>query len=115
MQASLYPSESRIDTWPMLYTPPGGGRYTGKLTITNERLLYDTKYQEAPQGQMPGQQAATWDDGCLVIIKTDIVNVAVVRTILAKEAILTLTDGSMHTFNYGSFNIDKVVEAIKSR
>ena len=32
-----------------------------------------------------------------------------------KKAILTLTDGTKHTFNYGALNIDKVVVAINSR
>jgi len=37
---TLRPGETAIDTWTLIYTPPGGGKYDGKLTVTNQRLLY---------------------------------------------------------------------------
>ena len=46
----LLPEENVIDTWTLLYTPPGGGKYNGKLTITNKRLLYDAKYDVSVRG-----------------------------------------------------------------
>ena len=41
MNITLQPGETKIDTWTLLYLPPNGGKYNGKLTITNQRLLYD--------------------------------------------------------------------------
>ncbi|HMJ46374.1 MAG TPA: hypothetical protein VK498_03550 [Ferruginibacter sp.] len=112
----LQPSEIKIDTWTILYIPPGGQIYNGKLTITNERLLYNAKQVKSSNDLMPERLLAKWGiEGCLEINKADITAVDVEKSFLAKKAILTLSDGSIHTFNYGVLNIDKVVEAIKSR
>jgi len=111
---TLLPDESVIDTWTLLYIPPGGGKYNGKLTITNKRLLYDAKYDVSAKGLLSEALFAKWgSEGYLEISKADITDVQVEKSFLAKKAILTLSDGSKHTFNYGAMNIDKVVAAIK--
>lgn len=47
---ALQADEQVIDTWTLIYTPPGGGKYNGKLTVTNKRLLYDAKYDVSAKG-----------------------------------------------------------------
>ncbi len=113
---TLHPDEQVIDTWTLIYTPPGGGKYNGKLTVTNKRLLYDAKYDVSAKGFLSEAMFIKWgSEGYLEISKTDISDVQVEKSFLAKKAILTLTDGSKHTFNYGALNIDKVVAAINTR
>jgi hypothetical protein len=113
---NLLPDEQVIDTWTLLYIPPGGGKYNGKLTITNKRLLYDAKYDVSAKGLLSEAMFIKWgSEGYLEINKKDITDVQVEKSFLAKKAILTLADGSKHTFNYGAMNIDKVVAAINSR
>lgn len=113
---SLLPDEQIIDTWTLLYVPPGGGKYNGKLTITNKRLLYDAKYDVSAKGLLSEAMFIKWgSEGYLEIDKSAITDVQVEKSFLAKKAILTLTDGTKHTFNYGAMNIDKVVAAINSR
>ena len=113
---SLLPDEQIIDTWTLLYVPPGGGKYNGKLTITNKRLLYDAKYDVSAKGLLSEAMFIKWgSEGYLEIDKSAITDVQVEKSFLAKKAILTLTDGTKHTFNYGAMNIDKVVTAINSR
>ena len=112
----LLPEETVIDTWTLLYTPPGGGKYNGKLTITNKRLLYDAKYDVSAKGLLSEALFIKWgSEGYLEINKADITDVQVEKNFLAKKAILTLTDGSKHIFNYGAMNIDKVVTAINAK
>ena len=112
----LSPDEQAIDTWTLLYIPPGGGKYNGKLTITNKRLLYDAKYDVSARGLLSEALFVKWgSEGYLEINKADVTDVQVEKNFLAKKAILTLSDGSKHTFNYGALNIDKVVTAINSR
>ena len=113
---SLLPDEQIIDTWTLLYIPPGGGKYNGKLTITNSRLLYDAKYDVSAKGLLSEALFVKWgSEGYLEINKADITDVQVEKSFLEKKAILTLTDGSKHIFNYGAMNIDKVVVAINAR
>jgi hypothetical protein len=112
---TLAPGEKAIDTWTLLYIPPGGGKYNGKLTITNKRLLYDAKYDVSAKGLLSEALFIKWgSEGYLEINKSEIAGIQVEKSFLAKKAILTLSDGSKHTFNYGALNIDKVVEAMKS-
>ncbi len=111
----MLPSESAINTWSILYVPPGGGKYNGKLTITNKRLLYDTRFDESARGLLPDEMYAKWGkDGYVEIFKSDIKAVKVEKSVLVKKAIITLADGTRHTFNYGVLNIDKVVAAIEN-
>ena len=50
MEIVLQPGEVKIDTWTLFYLPPGGGKYNGKLTVTNRRLLYDAKFDASLMG-----------------------------------------------------------------
>ncbi len=115
MKIELQPGETKIDTWTIMYSPPGGGKFNGKLTITNKRLLYDAKYDVSAKGLLSEAMFIKWgSEGFLEINKQDIVNVETEKSFLAKKAILALRDGSRHTFNYGALNIDKVVAAINA-
>ncbi|MEO6251849.1 MAG: hypothetical protein ABIO79_00975 [Ferruginibacter sp.] len=115
MKIELQPNETKIDTWAILYIPPNGGKYNGKLTITNKRLLYDAKYDVSTKGLLSEAMYMKWgSEGFLEINKADIKDVQVEKSFLAKKAIVTLHDDSKHVFNYGALNVDKVAEAIKS-
>lgn len=116
MNITLQPGETKIDTWTLFYLPPNGGKYNGKLTVTNLRLLYDAKYDASLKGVISEAIFIKWgSEGYLEIEKKDIQNVEVQKKLLSKKCILTLTDGSTHTFDYGALNIDKVAEAIQAR
>lgn len=113
MTLLLEPGEIKNDTWAIQYISPVGHRYNGKLTITNRRLLYNAKFDE--QVNASAANVFLQQDGkenSLVIIKSDIKELKVEKNMLSKKAIVILTDGSRHTFNYGSLNIDRLVDAI---
>src|SRR6188474_2569504 len=115
MKFQLQQDENAIDTWTIMYQPPGGGKYNGKLTVTNKRLLYDAKYDVSAKGLLSEALFIKWgSEGFLEIKKNEISNVDVEKSFFSKKAILTLVDGSKHIFNYGALNIDKVVEAIQT-
>jgi len=111
MNISLEPDEAVIDTWTLFYVPPQGGKYNGKLTVTNKRLLYDAKFDASLIGVL-GHRAA---EGGLQISKDEIRDVEVKKSLFSKKAIVTLVDGSQHVFDYGAMNIDKCAEAIQAR
>lgn len=111
MDISLQPGETVIDTWTLFYVPPNGGKYNGKLTVTNQRLLYDAKFDASVIGILGNRAAA----GYLEIAKDDIKDVEVKKSFFSKKAIVTLIDSSQHVFDYGAMNIDKCAEAIQAR
>ena len=116
MKIELQPGEQKIDTWTIMYQPPGGGKYNGKLTVTNNRLLYDAKYDVSARGLLSEALFIKWgSEGFLEIGKAEIKEVAVEKSFLSKKVILTLNDDSQHIFNYGALNVDKLADAIKSK
>lgn len=116
MNVTLQPGETKIDTWTLLYLPPNGGKYNGKLTVTNRRLLYDAIFDVSFKGLVAEAVTIKWgSEGYLEIDKADIRGVDVQKKLLSKRCTLTLSDGSKHAFDYGAMNIDKVVAAIEVR
>ena len=116
MNITLQPGETKIDTWTILYVPPKGGKFNGKLTVTSKRLLYDAKFDVSAKGILEEFVFVKWgSEGYLEINKEDIQNVEVKKSFLSKKCIITLKDGSIHTFDYGALNIDKCVAAIVSK
>lgn len=110
----LEEGENLINTWTLLYSPPKGGKYNGKLVITNKRLLYDAQFDVSSSGIV---DELLWfkrgSEAYISIPKNRIKHVKVEKSFFAKKAILTLDDDSKHTFNYGMLNIDPVVKAIE--
>ena len=117
MALDLNAGEKVLGKLTIFYIPPGGrGKYNGKLTVTDQRLLYDAKYDFSVLGlHEPGIYGIVDTEGGLQINKNDIATVDVEKRLLSKKAILTLSDGSKHTFDYGALPIDKCVAAIQAR
>jgi hypothetical protein len=116
MNITLQPGEQKIDSWTILYEPPKGGKFNGKLLVTSKRLLYDAKFDYSAKGILEEFALIKWgSEGFLEINKEDISSVETSKSFLAKKCIVTLKDGSRHTFNYGALNIDKCAAAIQSK
>lgn len=114
MKVEMLAGEAKIDTWSILYNSPGGGKFNGKLTVTNKRLLYDAKFDVSARGLLSEAMFIRWgSEGFLEIRKQDIVKVTTDKSFFSKKVILSLTDGSKHIFNYGVLNVDKLVAAIE--
>lgn len=108
--------ETAIDTWTLLYIPPSGGKYNGKLKITNQRLLYDAQFDVSAAGMLNEALFVKWgSEGLVIIPKARITKVEPQKSFFAKKVALTLDDGSVHTFSYGMMNIDPVIAAIQKR
>ena len=111
MAVQLRNGETEIDTWTLFYIPPGGSKVNGKLTVTDQRLIYDAKFDASVLGVL-GHHAV---EGILSIEKSAISGIDVQRKLFSKKATVTLNDGSQHVFDYGAMNIDKCVAAMEAR
>lgn len=111
---SSQPDEQEVDHWFLIYLPTGGGRYGGRLTVTNKRLLYDVGFSGRVFGRLEGR---------LEINKEDVKNVQVEKTNWSRKCMITLADGSLHTFDsvriFGKphllGDIDEIAAAIQGR
>jgi hypothetical protein len=110
---SLEEGEQELGSWTINYLPPGGGRYTGKLLVTDRRLLFDAKFDTSIGGVIDQLMNQYGDNGILSIPKADISAVKKKSGLLKKQAIVTLTDGQEHVFDYGALSVDKVIAALQ--
>lgn len=110
----LEPGETKIDTWTVIYQSPNGGKFNGKLLITDKKLYYDARFDVSTVGLL-GEAlfVKSGSEDYLAIPKTRIANIETKKSFLKKRVILTLDNGQIHIFDYGMLNIDKIVDAIK--
>lgn len=115
MNITLHPGEQQLGTWTLFYLPPDGGKYNGTLVVTDQRLLYDAKFDATFRGIVAEAVFVKWgSEGFLEIPKPAIAAVDVEKRLLSKRCVVTLRDGSRHTFDYGALNVDKVAAAVRT-
>ena len=109
---SLEPGEKIIDTWPLFYSPHGGGIFEVRCTVTDKRLLFGGQGMRMTADLTGLVDLTTSNRDWLVIPKNRIRQIETKRSYLEKRVILTLDNGHRHEFSYGALNIDRLVEAI---
>jgi hypothetical protein len=106
--------EELIDSWTINYRPPSGGFYNGKLYVTNNRVLFDARFEISAKGIVLEAYAINIGSYMYVAIpKSDIKEVEEKSSFFKKQAILTLANGEKHVFDYGMLSVKKVIQAIK--
>ena len=109
----LQPGEEMIDTWALQYSPPGGGCFDGRCTVTTRRIMYSSDLGQEIKLMLaefmnPLQDSREY----LVIPKARITGMETIKTYREKKVILTLDNGQRHEFSYGALNIDRLVAAM---
>jgi hypothetical protein len=114
-QFEMLPDEKEIGHWTLNYIPASGGRFTGPLTVTNQRLLFDAQFNTSAPGALRELMVfkGTW--GYIAIPKSRIAKVDVSSSLLKKKVVVTLDNGETHTFDYGMLSVEKLAEAVKAR
>jgi hypothetical protein len=109
----LQQNERLIDIWKLLYRAPDGNRYTGKLTVTSRRLVYDAEIDVSVKDKIDEALFIKWGSENFVVIPRERIRaMEVSKKFFSKKVILTLDNGSKHTFDHGMLDIDPVARAI---
>ncbi len=109
MKVELAPNEITIDTWAINYIAPDSKTSMGKLTITNQRLVF------LPQHDPRSFSLSIYNkNGLIVLEKSNIKDITAQKSLLAKKVVITMADGSVHVFNYGIMNIDRILAAVQA-
>ena len=111
----LESGESKLGSWTLNYKPPGGGRYTGKLVVTNARVLFDAQFDTSMTGAFKELLIMSGSHGYLSIPKSSIQSTDVKSSFFKKTVTVTLGDNTAHTFDYGMLSVKKVAAAIQAR
>ncbi len=112
LEIELQPGEVELGKWTLNFLPQGGGRYTGPLVVTNQRVVFLAKFSTSLLGAIRELIVYKGDWGTLSIPKEKIRKVDIAGGLLKKKVVLTLADGSVHTLDYGMLNVDKIAEAV---
>ncbi|MBN8865083.1 MAG: hypothetical protein J0H92_17040 [Sphingobacteriales bacterium] len=109
MKVELAPNETTIDTWALNYTAPDSKTSMGKLTVTNKRLVF------LPQHDAGSFSLSVYNkNGAIILEKSAIKDITAQKSLLSKKVVITMSDGSVHAFNYGIMNIDRILAAVQA-
>jgi hypothetical protein len=117
----LEPGEQELGHWTIHYLPPTGGKYAGKLLVTDRRVLYEP----LKAGPFPRQDLSAkglvgsltvrtvvgqnhWDGASLSIPRAEVQAVEKRRTRGMKQVVVTLADGQEFVFDNGLMSVDKL-------
>ena len=121
----LAEGEIEMSRWTIMYLPKTGGKWAGKLVVTNHRVIFDpldSKVDYSAAGiaaaAMTGSLIADelknyWDAGTLSIPRTEVKTVSK-QGRLTKQVVMTLADGQEHVFDYGLLSVNKLMSLLQS-
>ena len=119
-----------LGEWAINYLPEEGGRYTGKLKVTDEAVTFVSLYESsnktivkaifldvgtfAAAGGHTVYRYSNDQEARVDLPTTEISGVKAAKKGLMKQAVVTMTDGQVFVFDYGMLSVKKLVETIES-
>ena len=116
--------------WTINYIPEEGGRYTGKLAVTDEQVLFKSLYESgnktivkaifldvgtfAAAGGHTVYRYSNDDEATVDLPVAEIARVEAAKKGMMKRAVVTMTGGEQFTFDYGMLSVKKLVATIES-
>ena len=119
-----------LGEWTINYLPEEGGRYTGKLTVTDEKVVFASLYESsnktivkaifldvgtfAAAGGHTVYRYSNEDEATVDLPTSEIVGVDAAKKGMMKRAVVTMKGGEEFVFDYGMLSVKKLVAAIES-
>lgn len=120
----LEPGEQKVGKWTIHYLPPNGGKFAGKLLVTDRRILFEPLNPKqdfslanaisalAVDGIVSRLQGHYWDGQGLRIPRADVRSVAKRPGGITKQVVITLADGEEVAFDNGFLSVDKLIAVL---
>jgi hypothetical protein len=100
--------ENLIDEWTLNYLPAEGGRYTGKLAITDKNIYFFAQFSIEFSGN-----AVQNAEGGIRIAKENVESVEGKKSMFIFQRVeVRLNDGSIHVFDRGIMSVKSIVDAM---
>ena len=124
MKFELQPGEAKVGKWTINYLPPTGGKFVGKMLITDRRILFapqNPKHDNSlaaaiddfpVDGVRGGGKRLRWDGESLSISRADVRSVEKRRSGITKQVVVTLADEQEYVFDYGVLSVDKLAATL---
>lgn len=99
MTIELLPGELNLKSQTGSYKVPGGKKYTGRVIITNKRILCDTPFDLAARSYMQETMFIRWGSrGYLEMDRQKIHTVTLKKGFINNDILVVMKDGSKHLF-----------------
>ena len=121
---------SELGEWTVNYLPEEGGRYTGKLTVTDEKATFVSLYESsnktivkaifldvgsfAAAGGHNVYRYSNDDEARVDLPAGEISAVKANKKGLMKQAVVTMQGGEEFVFDYGMLSVKKLVATLES-
>ena len=112
-ELTLEAGEVQQGAWTTNFLPHGGGRYTGRLVITDRRVAFESKFDTSLGGALENVLFKDPGGGDFIVIpREQIAKIEAKKCLLNKRVMLTLDDSQVHTIDNGAMSVDKIVAAL---
>ena len=120
----LEPGEEKVGKWTIHYLPPTGGKFAGKLLVTDRRILFEPLNPKQDLslataidalrvgGVIPEGFRHYWDGHGLRIPRADVRSVARRPGGVTKQVVVTLAGGEEFAFDNGFLSVDKLIATL---
>ncbi len=120
----LEPGEAKVGKWTINYLPPTGGKFVGKMLITDRRILFAPQNPKQDNslaaaiddfpvdGVRGGGKRNRWDGESLSISRADVRSIEKRRSGIMKQVVVTLADEQEYVFDYGVLSVDKLAATL---
>jgi hypothetical protein len=120
----LEAGEQQVGKWTIHLLPPTGGKFAGRLLVTDRRILFEALDPRQDlslataidrfslDGIVTDTGGHYWDGKGLRISRGDVRSVEQRRTGMMKQVVLTLADGEEVVFDNGLLRTDKLAAAM---
>jgi len=119
-----------LGEWTVNYLPEEGGRYTGTLSVTDEKVVFSSLYESSNKtivkavfldvgsfAAAGGHTVYRYSDDTQARVDLPVAEVDGVeagKRGMMKQAVVTMKDGQRFVFDYGLLSVKKLVAAIES-
>lgn len=119
-----------LGNWAVNYLPEEGGRFTGKLNLTDEKLEFTSLYESsnktivkaifldvgsfAAAGGHTVYRYSNDDEARVELPVSEIASVKATKKGLLKQTVVTMQGDEEFVFDYGMLSVKKIVAAIES-
>ncbi len=118
------------DEWTINYIPEKGGRFTGKLKVSEEEVRFKSLYESSHKtivkaifldvatftaaGGHSVYRYSNDDEAVVALPAGEIAGVEAAKKGLFKRIVITMKDGRTFVFDYGLLSVGKLVDRIKA-
>ena len=121
---------TELGEWMINYLPGEGGRYTGKLTVGDDSVVFRSLYESsnstivkaifldvgtfAAAGGHTVYRYSNDDEAVVELPSNEIAAVSAAKKGMMKRTVVTMENGEEFVFDYGMLSVKKLVATIES-